>query len=40
MALADQDDRWYPEKLEALIGGLGDRDLVYGDMRVVEREAR
>ncbi len=35
VALADQDDRWYPEKLEALIAGLGDRDLVYGDMRVV-----
>jgi GT2 family glycosyltransferase len=38
IALADQDDRWYPEKLEALIGGLGDRDLVYGDMRVVRRD--
>jgi O-antigen biosynthesis protein len=35
VALADQDDRWYPEKLEALIGGLGDRDLVYGDMRIM-----
>ncbi|MFL5906589.1 MAG: glycosyltransferase family 2 protein, partial [Solirubrobacterales bacterium] len=35
VALADQDDRWYPEKLEALIAGLGDRDLVYGDMRIV-----
>jgi GT2 family glycosyltransferase len=35
VALADQDDRWYPEKLESLIAGLGDRDLVYADMRVV-----
>ena len=35
VALADQDDRWYPEKLEALIAALGDRDLVYGDMRIV-----
>jgi GT2 family glycosyltransferase len=35
VALADQDDRWYPEKLAALIEGLCDRDLVYGDMRVI-----
>jgi GT2 family glycosyltransferase len=35
VALADQDDRWYPDKLEKLIAGLGDRDLVYGDMRIV-----
>jgi glycosyltransferase involved in cell wall biosynthesis len=35
VALADQDDRWYPEKLEALLRGIGDHDLVYGDMRVV-----
>jgi GT2 family glycosyltransferase len=35
IALADQDDRWYPDKLETLIAGLGDRDLVYGDMRIV-----
>jgi GT2 family glycosyltransferase len=38
IALADQDDRWYPEKLEALIAGLGDRDLVYGDMRIVRED--
>jgi O-antigen biosynthesis protein len=38
VALADQDDRWYPEKLEALIAGLGDRDLVYGDMRIVSED--
>jgi glycosyltransferase involved in cell wall biosynthesis len=38
VALADQDDRWYPEKLEQLIAGLGDRDLVYSDMRVVSRD--
>jgi glycosyltransferase involved in cell wall biosynthesis len=36
VALADQDDRWYPEKLAALIAGLGNRDLVYADMRIVD----
>ena len=35
VALADQDDFWYPEKLEALVAALGDRDLAYGDMRIV-----
>jgi glycosyltransferase involved in cell wall biosynthesis len=36
VALADQDDRWYPEKLAALVGGLGEARLVYSDMRIVE----
>ncbi len=38
LALADQDDRWEPHKLEALLGGLapGSR-LVYSDMRLVSR---
>jgi len=36
VALADQDDRWYPEKLAALIAGLGDARLVYSDMRIVD----
>jgi glycosyltransferase involved in cell wall biosynthesis len=35
IALADQDDRWFPDKLATLIAGLGDRDLVYSDMRIV-----
>jgi len=35
VALADQDDRWYPEKLAALIAGLGGARLVYSDMRIV-----
>jgi GT2 family glycosyltransferase len=35
VALSDQDDRWYPEKLETLIERLGDSDLVYADMRIV-----
>jgi hypothetical protein len=35
VALCDQDDRWYPEKLSALLDGIGDANLVYSDMRVV-----
>lgn len=35
VALADQDDRWYPEKLAALLAGLGRAQLVYSDMRIV-----
>lgn len=38
VALADQDDRWYPEKLEALLAGLGGAQLVYSDMRIVDEE--
>jgi hypothetical protein len=36
VALADQDDRWYPEKLETLIASRGDAQLVYSDMRIVD----
>jgi glycosyltransferase involved in cell wall biosynthesis len=36
VALADQDDRWYPEKLAVLVGALGDAKLVYSDMRIVD----
>jgi glycosyltransferase involved in cell wall biosynthesis len=36
VALADQDDRWYPEKLEALLAGRGEAELVYSDMRIVD----
>lgn len=36
VALADQDDRWYPEKLAALLAGLGEAQLVYSDMRIVD----
>lgn len=38
VALADQDDRWYPEKLEALLAGLGLAQLVYSDMRIVDEQ--
>lgn len=36
VALADQDDRWYPEKLAELLAGLGDARLAYSDMRIVD----
>lgn len=36
IALCDQDDRWYPERLESLLSSLGDREtLAYSDMRIV-----
>jgi glycosyltransferase involved in cell wall biosynthesis len=36
VALCDQDDSWHADKLETLLLGLGDADLVYCDMRVVD----
>jgi hypothetical protein len=36
VALADQDDRWYPEKLARLLQGIGGARLAYSDMRIVE----
>jgi len=36
VALSDQDDRWYPEKLEALTERIAEGvNLAYGDMRVI-----
>ncbi len=35
IALCDQDDRWYPEKLATLRRALGDGVLVYSDQRLV-----
>jgi glycosyltransferase involved in cell wall biosynthesis len=40
VALADQDDRWYPEKLQTLLDSLGDARLVYSDQRVVDTGGR
>jgi glycosyltransferase involved in cell wall biosynthesis len=40
VAFADQDDRWYPEKLETLLDGLGGAQLVYSDLRVVDSNGR
>jgi glycosyltransferase involved in cell wall biosynthesis len=36
IALADQDDEWYPDKLASLLGAIGDAQLAYSDMRIVE----
>ena len=35
VALSDQDDRWYPEKLATLRDELGNAQLVYSDQRLV-----
>ena len=40
VALCDQDDRWYPDKLEVLRGALGKAQLVYSDQRLVDSEGR
>ena len=40
VALSDQDDRWHPDKLETLLGEIGDAQLVYSDQRVVDRDGR
>jgi len=36
VAMADQDDSWHADKLETLIGVLGDAQLVYSDARIVD----
>jgi glycosyltransferase involved in cell wall biosynthesis len=36
VALSDQDDRWYPEKLDALSEGIGSAELAYSDLRRVD----
>jgi hypothetical protein len=38
IAIADQDDRWYPDKLEVLLSELGDAQLVYSDARIVSED--
>jgi glycosyltransferase involved in cell wall biosynthesis len=38
VALSDQDDRWHPNKLETLLGALGDARLVFSDMRLTTTE--
>ncbi|HEX3562550.1 MAG TPA: glycosyltransferase [Solirubrobacterales bacterium] len=35
VTFCDQDDRWHPAKLERLLGGIGDAQLVYSDARIV-----
>jgi glycosyltransferase involved in cell wall biosynthesis len=38
IALADQDDRWERDKLQALTDALGEATLVYSDARIVARD--
>ena len=40
IALCDQDDRWYPDKLATLRFALGDAMLVYSDLRLVSDDGR
>jgi GT2 family glycosyltransferase len=35
VALCDQDDAWHPDKLETLVAGIGDAQLIYSDARLV-----
>jgi len=37
VAMSDQDDRWYPDKLAILLERIGDARLVYSDARIVSR---
>lgn len=38
IALADQDDRWHPDKLGSLLAAIGTAELVYSDARIVDRQ--
>ncbi len=38
VALADQDDRWQPRKLEVLAAAIGSARLAYSDARIIDRE--
>ena len=38
VAFCDQDDRWNADKLERLIGGIGNAQLIYSDARIVSPE--
>jgi len=40
VALADQDDRWRPEKLARLLDAIGGAQLAYSDMRVVNETGK
>jgi Glycosyl transferase family 2 len=40
LALCDQDDRWFPDKLEVLRRALGPAQLVYSDQRLVDGGGR
>lgn len=38
VALADQDDRWHPDKLDTLLAGIGRAPLIYSDAHVIARD--
>ena len=38
VAMADQDDRWYPHKVATLLAELGGAQLIYSDARIVGRD--
>jgi glycosyltransferase involved in cell wall biosynthesis len=38
VAMADQDDFWHPDKLEALLGEIGNAQLVYSDARILRTD--
>lgn len=40
IALSDQDDRWYPDKLHCLVEAIGDAGLAYSDQRLVAEDGR
>jgi len=40
VAMADQDDAWHPDKLEALLSSIGDAQLAYSDARIVGPDGR
>ncbi len=40
VALCDQDDRWYPDKLAILRAAIGDAQLAYSDQRLVDADGR
>jgi glycosyltransferase involved in cell wall biosynthesis len=40
VALCDQDDRWYPDKLETLRGAIRGVELAYSDLRLVDPHGR
>lgn len=38
VVLADQDDIWMPDKLERLVSGIGDADLIYSDAALIDEK--
>jgi glycosyltransferase involved in cell wall biosynthesis len=40
LCFCDQDDRWYPDKLEVLLRNIGSANLVYSDMRITDSEGK